>query len=74
MLSQQKMEHTIPFLMSIDESLDIGVDTRTPVDESYTLPFHFTGTIDKVTYKLGKEQLAEADRKVMQEALARARD
>jgi hypothetical protein len=33
-LSQQKMEHTIPFLMSLDESFDIGMDTRTPVDET----------------------------------------
>ena len=49
-LSQQKMEHTIPFLMTLDESLDIGMDTHTGVDDSYTLPFKFTGTIDKVTY------------------------
>ncbi|HVP09920.1 MAG TPA: arylsulfatase, partial [Phycisphaerae bacterium] len=28
-LAQQKMDHSIPFLMSIDESLDIGMDTRT---------------------------------------------
>ena len=49
-LARQKMEHSIPFLMSIDESLDIGMDTRTPVDDSYKLPFKFTGTINKVTY------------------------
>src|SRR5262249_55005357 len=60
-LSRQTMEHSIPFLMSLDESLDIGMDTRTAVDESYTLPFKFTGTINKLTYKLGPEQLtAEA--------------
>ncbi len=74
LLSRQKMEHTIPFLMSLDESFDIGVDTRTPVDESYKLPFKFTGTIDKLTYKLGREQLAAEDRKVMQKALAGAHD
>jgi hypothetical protein len=43
-LSRQKMEHTILFLMSLDESLDIGMDTRTGVDDSYQLPFKFTGT------------------------------
>ena len=36
------MEHSIPFLMAIDETFDIGCDTRTPVDDSYELPFHFT--------------------------------
>jgi arylsulfatase A-like enzyme len=73
-LSQQKMEHTIPFLMSLDETLDIGLDTRTPVDESYTLPFAFTGTIDKVTYNVKPEQLAAEHRDEVQRAVAKARD
>jgi arylsulfatase len=73
-VSKQKMEHTIPFLMSIDESFDIGMDTRTGVDDSYKLPFKFTGTINKLTYKLGPEQLTQADRDVMQRAVAAARD
>jgi len=60
--------------MSIDESLDIGMDTRTPVDDSYKLPFRFTGTIDKLTYKIGHEQMSEDDRKVMKRALATAHD
>ncbi len=73
-LSKQKMEHTIPFIMALDESLDIGMDTYTPVDESYKLPFKFTGTINKLTYKLGPEQLSAADRETMQRAVAAARD
>jgi arylsulfatase len=73
-LSRQTMEHTIPFLMSIDETLDIGMDTRTPVDESYKLPFRFTGTINKLTYNLGREQLTAEDRGVMERALASAHD
>jgi len=73
-LARQKMEHSIPFLMAIDESLDIGVDTRTPVDDSYKLPFRFTGKIDKLTYKIGREQLAADDRERMNRALATAHD
>jgi arylsulfatase A-like enzyme len=73
-LSQQKMEHTIPFLMSLDETFDIGLDTRTPVDESYTLPFRFTGTIDKLTYNIKPEQLTAAHKEAMQQAVAAARD
>ena len=73
-LSQQKMEHTIPFIMSVDETLDIGMDTRTPVDESYKLPFHFSGTIDRLTYKLGPEELTADQREVMKQAVAAAQD
>jgi Sulfatase len=73
-LARQQMEHSIPFLMSLDESFDIGMDTRTPVDESYELPFRFTGTIDKLTFKIGPEQLAAEDRERMKRALATAHD
>jgi arylsulfatase len=44
------------------------------VDNSYELPFRFTGTINKLTFNLGPEQLTAAHRKVMEEQLARARD
>ena len=52
----------------------VWVDTRTGVDDSYKRPFRFTGTINKLTFKLGPEQLTAADRKVIGEALARAHD
>ena len=57
--ASKTMPHTIPFLMSIDETFDVGSDTRTAVDDSYELPFRFTGTIDKLTYKLGPDRLAK---------------
>ncbi len=73
-LARKTIAHTIPLLMTIDETFDIGSDTRSPVDDSYELPFRFTGKIDKLTFKLGKSQLAEGDRRKMEEAIARARD
>jgi hypothetical protein len=73
-LARKTIPHTIPLLMSIDETFDIGVDTRTPVDDSYSVPFRFTGTINKLTFNLGPEQLTAADRKAAEEALARAHD
>jgi arylsulfatase len=73
-LSRQTIPHTIPILMSIDESFDVGIDTRTGVDDSYKLPFRFTGKIDKLTFKLGPSQMTAEDEKKAQEALARARD
>ena len=39
--------------MAIDETFDVGVDTRTPVDdEDYQVPFRFTGKLDSLTVQL----------------------
>ncbi len=74
-IESKKVLHTIPFLMTIDETFDIGSDLRTPVDDKdYQVPFRFNGKIDKVTIKLGPEQLTKAERKLMQDRLAHARD
>ncbi len=69
--SRKKIEHTIPLLMSIDETFDVGVDTRTPVDDSYSVPFEFTGTIDKLTFNLGPSQLMPKDEKAKADADAK---
>ena len=69
--ANKTIPHTIPFLMTIDETLDIGSDTRTPVDDNdYKVPFHFTGKIDKVTFKLGPSQLTADDQKTMEQVIA----
>ncbi len=73
-IARKKIPHTIPLLMSIDETFDVGSDTRTAVNNDYKLPFRFTGTIDKLTFNLGPEQLTDSDRKAIAEKLARARD
>ncbi len=52
-MAPQTIPHTIPFLLPWDETFDVGVDTRTGVDDAdYQLPFQFTGTIDKLTVEL----------------------
>jgi arylsulfatase len=39
--------------MPADETFDVGVDTRTPVDDTdYQIPFQFTGSIENLTVKL----------------------
>jgi arylsulfatase A-like enzyme len=74
-VASKKVPHTIAFLLPADETFDVGRDTRTGVDDNdYQVPFRFNGTIAKLTFKLGPEQLTEADRKVMQERIARAKD
>jgi arylsulfatase len=73
-LARQTIPHTIPLMMTIDETFDVGIDTRTAVDDSYTLPFRFTGTIDKLTFKLGPSQMTPAEQKKVEETVAKARD
>ena len=73
-IARKKMDYTIPLLMAIDETFDVGSDTRTAVNDDYKLPFRFTGTIDKLTFNLGPEQLSDADKKVIAEKMARAKD
>jgi arylsulfatase A-like enzyme len=73
-IARKTIPHTIPLLMSIDETFDIGSDTRTAVNNDYQLPFKFTGTIDELTFNLGPEQLTEVDKKKIAEMLARAKD
>ncbi len=70
-VARKTIEHTIPLLMAIDETFDVGLDTRTPVDFSYEVPFAFTGTIDKLNYKLGPSQLSAEDQRKMDDAMAR---
>jgi arylsulfatase A-like enzyme len=61
-VARKTIPHTIPALMTIDESFDIGVDTRTGVDDKdYQSPFRFTGKIDKVTIKLVPPMTAEQE-------------
>src|SRR5437762_1253131 len=61
-MASKKIAHTIPFIMTVDETFDIGLDTGTGVDNSYQLPFKFTGTIDKLIIKLGPSQMSAADK------------
>lgn len=53
-----RLERTIPIQFSIGEGLDIGLDTGSAVDWSYTLPFRFTGTIDHVDVEIYPEKAA----------------
>jgi arylsulfatase len=51
-VAQGKIERTIPFRISADETLDVGEDTGTPVSEDYQVPFKFTGDLKKVAIQL----------------------
>jgi hypothetical protein len=74
-VATQKVPRTVPFVMPVDETFDIGVDTRTSVDvKDYKVPFHFNGKIDKLTFDLGPMQLTEEEEHKMRQAISRGRD
>ena len=74
-LVSKTVPHTIPSLMSFDETFDVGIDTRTSVDDKdYQVPFRFTGKLNKLSIKLGPSQLTAADQQKAAEMIATAHD
>jgi len=74
-VAEQKMAHTIPLIMQWDENLDVGSDTGTPVaDEDYRVPFPFNGTVERVTLKLDRPVLTDADKARLEAAMQKAAD
>jgi len=66
-VATEKMEHTLPFILQWDESLDIGSDTGTPVnDADYQIPFAFTGKLSKITLTLDQPKLSPEDIKKLE--------
>jgi arylsulfatase len=58
-VASERLPQTIPYRMSLDETLDIGEDTGTPISEDYQVPFKFTGGLEKVTINITEETLTE---------------
>ncbi len=62
-VARNTMPNSTPITFAEDETFDVGLDTRTGVamiEYRYDSPFKFTGTIDKLTFKLEPEQHAAA--------------
>jgi arylsulfatase len=69
-VAQGRVERTVPFRMSIDETLDIGEDTGTPVSEDYRVPFKFTGNLKRVLIGLTDHKLSPEDEEEIKRAKA----
>jgi hypothetical protein len=68
-VATSKIPHTIPFIITVDETFDVGVDTRTGVeDKDYQVPFRFTGKLDKLTFRLAPVQLTRDEHQVIRHA------
>jgi arylsulfatase len=68
-VATQKMENTIPLILQWDESLDIGMDTLTGVDDrDYQPPFAFTGKFNQITLTVDRPKLTPEDEKKLIQA------
>ncbi len=71
----KRMDKTIGMILQWDESFDIGSDTLTGVnDQDYEPPFPLTAKLDKLTVKVDRPQLSEAEKKKLEEAMQKASD
>jgi arylsulfatase len=50
--AEVRVEKTVPFRFSTEETLDFGEDTGTPAEMSYDVPFKFTGALGKIAIEL----------------------
>jgi arylsulfatase len=66
----KKMDKTLPMILQWDEAFDIGSDTLTGVnDDDYTPPFPLTAKLDKLTVKVDRPQLSQAEIQKLQGAM-----
>ena len=58
-VAEGRIDKTVPFRFSLDESFDVGEDTGSPVIDEYDakMPFAFSGTLRKIEIKLGADPL-----------------
>jgi arylsulfatase len=71
----QKMERTVPLILPVDETFDVGSKTGTPVDDrDYQTPFTFTGQLNKLTVSVEPPKLTPQDEKKLADALRAAQD
>jgi arylsulfatase len=73
-VAEGRIEQSIRARISLDETLDIGMDTGTPVIDDYVdkMPFAFTGTLKKFVVILEPDKLTPEERKALREQEAKA--
>ncbi|WP_217357272.1 arylsulfatase [Ruegeria atlantica] len=74
-VATKKMKSTLPTTIQWDEAFDVGIDTLTGVnDDDYKPPFPLTATLEKLTIKIDRPQLSQADIQKLEDAMQRASD
>jgi hypothetical protein len=74
-VTTRTMERTVPLILPVDETFDVGSKTGTPVDDrDYQTPFTFTGQLNKLTVSVEPPKLTPQDEKKLADALRAAQD
>jgi arylsulfatase len=74
-VATKTMTHSIPLTVTADETFDVGVDTRTSVDDrDYQPPFRFNGKIGKLTFKLIPPKMTAAEEKLLEQKTQQAKN
>lgn len=69
-VATQPLQHTMPMILQWDESFDVGSDTLTGVnDADYQPPFPLAAKLDRLTVKLDRPVLSDADKQRLQDAM-----
>jgi arylsulfatase len=62
----KSMPKSLPIGIGWVETFNVGIDTGTPVDgKDYQVPFPFTGKLDRLTVKLGPEELTPEEQEMI---------
>lgn len=69
-VAEGRIDRTYAFRVSLDETLDIGEDTGTPVSEDYQVPFKFSGKLNRVLIRLSDSPLSAEDQEQIRRAKA----
>ena len=67
-VDKKHIEHTVPFIFQWDETFDVGMDTGMPVaflEHSYSVPFRFTGKLNKLTLNLEPAQMTAEEERLL---------
>jgi hypothetical protein len=65
-IASKTIPFTIPFVITVDESFDVGMDTRSGVDDNdYRPPFRFNGKLEKLTIKLIPPERTAAEEELL---------
>jgi arylsulfatase len=60
------MPRSLPITIEWADVFHVGTDVGTPVDDAdFQSPFPFTGKLEKLTIKVGPEQLTPEDRELL---------
>ncbi len=59
-----ELPYTMPITISIDEGLNCGRDTGSPVADAYEAPFPFTGAIDRVAVDVSGERIQDHEAEI----------